>query len=85
MDILSLNETNLNDSITTQTLNIPANYSFKRLYSETGSRGGCGMIISDKVAYSPVTINTNLCDIEARWIKIKSSNIYICGFYRSSG
>ena len=85
MDILSLNETNLNDSITTQTLNIPANYSFKRLDRGTGSRGGCGLIISDKVAYSPVTINTNLCDIEARWIKIKSSNIYICGFYRSSG
>ena len=85
MDILSLNETNLNDGIDTQSLNIPANYSFKRMDRGTGSRGGCGMIISDKIAYSPICLRTNLSNIEAKWIKIKSSNIYVCGFYRSSG
>ena len=30
MDILSLNETNLNDTIATDTLNIPSNYTFLR-------------------------------------------------------
>ena len=52
MDIISLNETNLNDSISSESLNIPTNYSFKRVDRGTGSRGGCGMIISDKIAYS---------------------------------
>ena len=85
MDIISINETNLNGSIATETLNIPANYKFKREDRGTGTRGGCGFIISDKVAYTDVKINTSLTNIEAKWIKIKSSNIYICGFYRSSG
>ena len=85
MDIISLNETNLNDSIATESLNIPNNYSFIRVDRGTGSRGGCGMMISDQIAYSPARIITNLSNIEAKWIKIKSSNIYICGFYRSSG
>ena len=51
MDILSLNETNLNDSIITDTLNIPANYTFLRKDRGSGSRGGCGLIISNKIAY----------------------------------
>ena len=51
MDILSLNETNLNDTIATQTLNIPVNYTFLRNDRGTGSRGGCGLIISNKLAY----------------------------------
>ena len=85
MDILSLNETNLSDGIATESLNIPANYTFKRKDRGTGSRGGCGLIISNKVAYAEVKIDTSLTHIEAKWIKIKSSNIYICGFYRSSG
>ena len=45
MDILSLNETNLNDTIATDSLNIPANYTFLRNDRVTGSRGGCGLII----------------------------------------
>ena len=40
MDILSLNEKNLNDTISTDTLNIPANYTFLRHDRGTGSRGG---------------------------------------------
>ena len=60
MDILSLNETNLNDTIVTDSLNIPANYTFLR--NNTGSRGGCGLIISNKVAYDDkIKVNiTNL-------------------------
>ena len=87
MDIISLNETNLNDSIDTKTLNIPANYTFKRTDRGTGTRGGCGIIISNKIAHidTDITMKTNLTNIEAKWIKIKTSNIYICGFYRSSG
>ena len=51
MDILSLNETNLNDTIATDSLNNPANYIFLRNDRGTGSRGGCGLLISNKVAY----------------------------------
>ena len=85
MDIISLNETNLNDEISTDSLNIPINYTFKRLDRGKGSRGGCGMIISDKVSYRPINLKTNLSNIEAKWIKLNESSIYICGFYRSSG
>ena len=42
------------------------------------------MIISNKCAYTPVTIKTDDC-IEAYWIKLNSINIYICGFHRSKG
>ena len=38
MDILSLNETNLNDTIATDSLNNPANYTFLRNDRDTGSR-----------------------------------------------
>ena len=86
MDILSLNETNLNNGIANSTLNIPANFTFLRHDRGTGSRGGCGIIISNKVAYDDkIKIETNLSNIEAKWIKIKNSNIYVCGFYRSKG
>ena len=87
MDILSLNETILYDTIATDSLNIPANYTFLRNDRVTGPRGGCGLIISNKVAYyDKIKVNiTNLSNIEAKWIKIKSSNFYICGFYRSQG
>ena len=84
MDILSFNETNLNDTIATDSLNIPgpANYTFLRNDRKTGSRGGCGLLISNKVAYDDkLKVNvTPLSNIEAKWIKIKSSNFYICGF-----
>ena len=85
LDILSLNETNLNNTIDTNTLNIPPNYIFLRTDRGTGTRGGCGFLISKKCAFDPVTINSNLDNIEAKWIKIKNSKIYICGFYRSKG
>ena len=77
MDIISLNETNLNDLISTDSLNIPINYTFKRLDMRIGSRGGCGMIISDKVSYRPINLKTNLSNIEAKWIKLKESSIFI--------
>ena len=85
MDIISLNETNLNDEISTDSLNVPINCTFKRLDRGIGSRGGCGMIISDKVSYRPINLKTNLSNIEANWIKLNESSIYIWGFYRSSG
>ena len=43
------------------------------------------MIISNKCAYTPVTIKTDVDNIEAYWIKLSNINIYICGFYRSQG
>ena len=61
--------------------------SYLRNDRKTGSRGGCGLLISNKVAYDDkLKVNvTPLSNIEAKWIKIKSSNFYICGFYRSKG
>ena len=50
LDILSLNETNLDDTIDTNSLNIPMGYHFKRADRGVGSRGGCGMIISNNCA-----------------------------------
>ena len=85
LDILSLNETNLNNTIDTNSLNIPSNYSFLRADRGKGTRGGCGFLISQQCAFDPITINTNLDNIEAKWIKIKNSKIYVCGFYRSNG
>ena len=85
LDILSLNETNLDDTIDTDSLNIPIGYHFKRADRGVGSRGGCGMIISKNCAYTPVKIKSKLPNIEACWIKLNSSNIYICSFYRSTG
>ena len=67
MDILSLNETNLNDTIATQTLNIPVNYTFLHNDRGTGSRGGCGLIISNKLAYDDkIKVNTTLSNIESK-------------------
>ena len=43
------------------------------------------MIISDKVSYRTINLKTNLSNIEAKWIILKESSIYICGFYSSSG
>ena len=80
-----MNETNLNDTIDTGSLNIPPNYEFKRADRGTGSRGGCGMLISKKCAYTPVIMKTDVDNIEAYWIKLSSINIYVCGFYRSNG
>ena len=85
LDILSVNETNLNDTIDTNSLNIPPNYEFKRVDRGSGSRGGCGMIISNTCAYTPIPMKTDVDNIEAYWIKISNINIYICGFYRSRG
>ena len=69
MDILSLNETNLNDTIVTGSLNIPGNYTFLRNDRGTGSRGGCGLIIINKVAYDDkIKVNiTHLSNIEAKF------------------
>ena len=86
LDILSLNETNLNDSIDSCTLNLPATFDFVRKDRAVGSRGGCGLLISRNCAYTKFDIKTNIDNdkIEAVWVKIKSSNIYVCGFYRSN-
>ena len=84
IDILSLNETNLNDSIDSDTLNIPASYDFVRKDRAVGSRGGCGLLINRRCLYNVFDIKTNIENIEAVWIKLKNINIYVCGFYRSS-
>ena len=50
LDILALNETNLNDTIDSSTLNIPVTYDFIRKDREVGSRGGCGLLVSRNCA-----------------------------------
>ncbi len=47
LDILSLNELNLNDTIHTNTLNIPSSFDIIRCDRPNSSRGGCGMVISN--------------------------------------
>ena len=84
LDIFSINETNLNDTIATSTLNIPHGYDFIRKDRDTGSRGGCGMLVSKNCNYSIYNINVPREKIEAVWIKLKDSKVFICGFYRSS-
>lgn len=83
-DVLSLNETNLNDTINSSTLNTPPCYDFIRKDRGKGSRGGCGILVSQKCAYTEITMKTEIVNIEAIWLKIKSYNIYVCGFYRSN-
>ena len=84
LDILSLNETNLNDTVDSSTLNIPPCYDLLRKDRGKGSRGGCGMLISKKCAYTVITLKTDTTNVEAIWIKIKNHNVYVCGFYRAT-
>ena len=84
LDFLSLNETNLNDGIDTSTLNLPGGFNFIRRDRGKGSRGGCGVLISKNCAYGEMDLELGFDDIEAIWIKIKTANIFICSFYRSS-
>ena len=74
IDIMSLNETNLNETINTQTLNLPPMYDFIRQDRGVGTRGGCGLLINQKCAYSQINMKTIKDNIEAVWIKIKSYN-----------
>ena len=83
IDILSLNELNLDESIHSSTLNIPSSYDIIRCDRPNSSRGGCGMLISKKVDYSELLVHSKLKNIEAVWIRHKSSKINICSFYRS--
>ena len=69
LDILSQNETNLNYSIDTNSLNIPTNYTCQLKNRGTGSRGGCGFIVSKNSAIGDVKLNTNSANIEAKWVK----------------
>ena len=84
LDILSLNELNLDESIHSSTLNIPSSFSIIRCDRPNSSRGGCGMVINKKLDYSELLVDSKLDNIEAVWIKLKSSKINICSFYRSS-
>ena len=83
IDVLSLNETNLNDSIDTSTLNIPHSHDFIRKDRGKGSRGGCGLLVNKNCNYAPYKINITIDKIEAVWIKLKDAKVFICGFYRS--
>ncbi len=83
LDILSLNELNLNDSIHTNTLNIPSTFNIIRCDRQNSSRGGCGVVINKKVDYTEIAVDSKLQNIEAVWIKLKQSKINVCSFYRS--
>ena len=84
IDIFGLNETNLNSTIDTNSLNIPLNYKLERCDRSNGrSRGGCGVIISTKLKYRIVPLNivyTDTTKIEALWIELTDFNIYLCFF-----
>ena len=84
IDILSLNETNLNNTIDSSTLNLPTSFDFVRKDRGVGSRGGCGLLINKNCAYTVYNVNTNIDKIEAIWIKLEISKVYVCGFYRSN-
>ena len=88
LDIFGLNETNLNPSIDTDSLNLPLNYEFERCIHRRNdsSRGGCGVLISKRLKYRVFPINikhTDMSKIEAVWIELTEFNILLCFFYRS--
>ena len=89
LDIFGINETNLNPSIDTNSINIPLNYKLERCDRPNDScRGGCGVIISNKIKYRkyPMKIvHTDISKIEAIWIELIEHNILLCFFYRSKG
>ena len=83
LDIMSLNELNLDDTIHSSTLNIPSSFNIIRCDRPSSSRGGCGMVVNKKLEYKELLINSKLENIEAIWIQLKSSKINVCSFYRS--
>ena len=89
LDIFGINETNLNQTVDTGSLNIPLNYEFERCdRPNDSSRGGCGVLISNKLKYRVVPIDIKLTDmtkIEALWIELTDLNVFLCFFYRSQG
>jgi len=84
IDILSLNELNLDDSIDSGTLNIPSSFSIIRCDRPNSSRGGCGVVINKNLAYTELLVDSKLPNIEAVWLRLTDSKINICSFYRSS-
>ena len=83
LDILSLNEMNLNDTIDTNTINIPSSFNLMRCDRPNSSRGGCGLMINNKLAYTELVMDSKLDNIEALWVKLKNSKINVCCLYRS--
>ena len=87
IDIFGINETNLNSTIDTNSINIPFNYKLERYdRPNNSSSGGCGLIISKSLNYKLVPMNNQITDmskIEAIWIELSDINTYLCFFYRS--
>ena len=87
LDIFGINETNLNPMIDNNTLNIPLNYDIERCdRPNNSSRGGCSVLISNRIKYRLFPINvvhTDLSKIEAVWIELTELNLLLCFFYRS--
>ena len=86
LDILCLNETNLKSDIDTDSLHLPDNFTLIRKDRCTDSgHGGCGILISKNLKHKTVQLNLLFPTdkIEAIWIHLVESNIYICSFYRS--
>ena len=87
LDILCLNETNLKSDIDSSTLNLPSNFSFLRRDRPTDNgHGGCGILVSTNVKYKIIEFSNlvfPIHKIEAIWIHLLESNIYLCCFYRS--
>ena len=84
VDLLALNELNLDDSIDSSTLNIPPSFPIIRCDRPNSSRGGCGVVISKKLAYTELLVESKLPNVEAVWIRLVDTKINICSFYRSA-
>ena len=64
LDILSINELNLNDTIDSNTLNVPSSFHLLRLDRPNSSRGGCGIVINKKVEYKELEINHDMVKLK---------------------
>ena len=78
LDILGINETNLKSDIDTNTLDLPANFTFVRKDRNTDSgRGGCGILVSNNIKFRTVSLDLTFPTekIEASWIHLTDLNV----------
>ena len=58
LDLFGLNETNVSETVDNKSLNIPLNYEIERCdRPNQSSRGGCAVIISNRIKYRVYPIN----------------------------
>ena len=85
LDVCSINETNLKSDIVSKTLFLP-HYAYEFYRGDRSSdsgRGGCGLLVNKNLEHKELKLAKSE-NIEAVWVYLKHSNVYICSFYRSS-